>query len=203
MWLRVLRFRSQRWLAMIVTVVIAGTATTPIHAAVIVRSNGGVSAAAARANRIPMENGKPVIGGESDRDSDSRSNLGTVTTVTVGAAASVSGASATSGSSVSATVTADTAADTLEILAAGSTSLFAVSNAPTSDSFFSSNASGNSFFAHEFDLTERSYEYTLSADTEVSVTQTQAGSDAKAFIRLQNSGTFDRWPHPLEMHQMK
>ena len=192
MWLRVLRFRSQRWVAMIATVVIAWTATTTIHAAVIVRSNGGVSAAAdARANRIPMENGKPVIGGESDRDSDSRSDLGTVTTVTVGAAASVSGASATSGSSVSATVTADTAADTLEIVAAGSTSLFAVSNAPTSDSFFSSNANGNSFFAQEFDLTERSYEYTLSADTEVSVTQTQAGSDAKAFIRLQNSGTFD------------
>jgi T5SS/PEP-CTERM-associated repeat protein len=177
---------------MIATVVIAWTATTTIHAAIIVRSGGGVSAAAdARANRIPMENGKPVIGGEADGDNDSRSDLGTVTTVTVGAAASVSGASATSGSSVSATVTADTAADTLEIVAAGSTSLFAASNAPTPDSSFSSNANGNSFFAQGFDLTERSYEYTLSADTEVSVTQTQAGSEAKAFIRLLASGTSD------------
>jgi hypothetical protein len=92
---------------------------------------------------------------------------------------------------VSATVTADTATDTLEIVAAGSTSLFAARNAPTPNSTFSSLASGNSFFAQDFDLTERSYEYTLSADTEVSVTQTHAGSIANAFIQLLASGTGD------------
>jgi T5SS/PEP-CTERM-associated repeat protein len=152
---------------------VAGAAATD-HAsgAITLLSPEVIVAAIAEAKRF--ENREVV---EMDQDMDVRNEPSTAA-----AAASVNGASATSGASLSATVTADPAADALEVIAAGSISISASRNTPGDDIVPTSKTQGTAHFRQTFNLTERPYEYTIFADTETSVTQTPPGSNAQARV---------------------